>query len=251
MEDQEEREEPAERDYLIALQLVFDSVWGSFDSVQRLPISAASPEKAIEKLLDEVDSYAYGWSSLISEHEATSSWSSVQVKEDYGKHVLSGAHVARQGAECRSVQWGRITCEGEPVEVENEDQILSALNDALVDDSGSINIQTRHLSPDSACNLVHKAAYTNNGGGIGDEGHLHGDTDCQQCSDFDQVDVCAHGYVCAFDTARLLGWIDASDNVTDEWHEFDVAPIRKERAERESEQAKISAWRERARRSGQ
>ena len=73
------------------------------------------------------------------------------------------------------------------------------------------------LSEGTADWLVRSAAMVNNGGGIPDEGHLYGETDCPEGCEADEADTCCHGYLAAHDTAYVLGWIDEQDNITDKW----------------------------------
>ena len=74
------------------------------------------------------------------------------------------------------------------------------------------------LSESAADWLVRSAAMTNNGGGIPDEGHLFGETDCPSPSCEAPSDgACPHGYIGAYETAYVLGWLEGDDLITDKW----------------------------------
>ena len=74
------------------------------------------------------------------------------------------------------------------------------------------------LSESAADWLVRAAAMTNNGGGIPDEGHLYGETDCEKAScEAPEDGVCPHGYLGAYETAYVLGWLEDGDYITDKW----------------------------------
>lgn len=73
------------------------------------------------------------------------------------------------------------------------------------------------LSDSAADCLVEAAAMKNNGGGLPDEGHLYGVTDCPKGCEADEGETCPHGYAAAHDTALALGWITSDDFITDKW----------------------------------
>lgn len=75
-------------------------------------------------------------------------------------------------------------------------------------------------SEGAANHFIEQAAYTNNGGGIADEGHLFGETDCGKSCDIGEGEVCPHGFLSAYDSAKRLGWLDEQDNITDKWSKY-------------------------------
>ena len=120
MEEQEEREEPIENEYLISLVFIFTSPWGDCSAEQRVTLSAASPDKAVEKLVDSGTSFM----DLAGKKDVITIWD--EEPDGWSGNSLDHAqlgldHVALVG----------ISCEGEWVEVENQDEIIAALNKAF------------------------------------------------------------------------------------------------------------------------
>ena len=120
MEEQEEREEPIENEYLISLVFIFTSPWGDCSAEQRVTLSAASPDKAVEKLVDSGTSFM----DLAGKKDVITIWD--EEPDGWSGNSLDHAqlgldHVALVG----------ISCEGEWVEVESQYDINAALNKAF------------------------------------------------------------------------------------------------------------------------
>ena len=126
----EEREEPAEQEYVIVLHFNLDSPWGAFSADHLVPVGATGPEKAVERLIDEVGGSSHSWMSLVEKcnntETATIAWDGYLSGDK-----ISGENLDHAEAECNDVVFGGITCEGEWVEVENQDEIIAALNKAF------------------------------------------------------------------------------------------------------------------------
>jgi len=116
---------------VIVLHFNLDSPWGAFSADHLVPVGATGPEKAVERLIDEVGGNSHSWMSLVEKcndtETATIAWNGYLSGDK-----ISGENLDHSEAECNEVVFGGITCEGEWVEVENQDEIIAALNKAFV-----------------------------------------------------------------------------------------------------------------------
>jgi hypothetical protein len=123
-------EEPVEQEYVIVLHFNLDSPWGAFSADHLVPVGATGPEKAVERLIDEVGGSSHSWMSLVEKCNNTAT-ATIAWNGYLSGDKISGENLDHAEAECNEVVFGGITCEGEWVEVENQDEIIAALNKAF------------------------------------------------------------------------------------------------------------------------